>query len=95
MTFLLLVAVLAPQLNGAFGAWLADEMRAVMGPSATAQIESWFLGVEDSIHQAQYAITGGSSAPPWTTTPPPASASAVPVILPPQVHEMPLRPSLR
>jgi hypothetical protein len=89
-TLLLLVAVLAPQLNGAFGAWLADELRALLGPSATAQVESWFLGVQDNIRKAQYSISGGSSAPPWTL--PPASTSTVPVILPPQIQEMPLPP---
>jgi hypothetical protein len=63
---LLLVAVLASQLNGPFGGWLADEFRALLGPQATAQIESWYLGVQDRIHQTQYQLSGQPSSAPWT-----------------------------
>lgn len=63
---LLLVALLATQLNGPFGGWLADEFRALLGPQATAQIESWYLGVQDHIHQIQYQLSGKPSAAPWS-----------------------------
>ena len=82
LTVLLLVALLALQLNGAFGAWLADDLRALIGPQATAQIESWFLNVQDAIHQAQYHLFGSPSSGPWA----PPSASPAPA----QPHEMPL-----
>ena len=91
VTFLLLVAVLAPQLNGVFGAWLADEMRTVWGGRRRRRSSRGSLAWKIAF-TGEHSITGGSSAPPWTTTPPPASTSAVPVILSPQVHEMPLPP---
>jgi hypothetical protein len=70
---LLLLAVLATQLNGPFGGWLADESRAVLGPQATAQIESWYLGVRDSFNQAKYQLSGKPAAAPWS--PDPASSA--------------------
>jgi hypothetical protein len=79
---LLLVSVLATQLNGAFGAWLADELRALLGPVATAQIESWYLGVRDSFNQAKYQATGKPADVPWTPpagTPAPLSPQAMPL----------------
>lgn len=85
ITVFVLVALLSTQLNGAFGGWLADELRAILGPQATAQIESWFLGVQDTIHQAQYSISGAPSSAPWE---PQASTPTQP--LPPQVNAMPL-----
>ena len=66
VTSLLVTALLASQLNGDFGAWLADVSRAVLGPQRTAQIESWFLTVEDGIHQAQYHLLGQKGTAPWT-----------------------------
>ncbi len=66
LSTVLVIAVLATQLNGPFGAWLADELRALLGPQATAQIESWYLGVQDRIHQAQYQVSGQPPAAPWS-----------------------------
>lgn len=69
---LLLVALLVSQLNGDFGAWLADVSRAVLGAQRTAQIESWFLTAEDDLHQAQYHLLGQKGTAPWrlsATTP--------------------------
>jgi len=69
VTALLLVTTIAmSQLNGAFGAWLADVMRAVLGPQATAQIETWFLDVQDAVHQVQYHLSGQPAAAPWTSS---------------------------
>jgi len=76
VSMLLLIAVLATQLNGVFGGWLADELRAVLGPQATAQIESWFLGVQDSFNQAKYQISGKPASAPWS--PPSESNSDTP-----------------
>jgi hypothetical protein len=72
MCVLVLTGIMVSQLNGAFGAWLADAMRAVLGPQATAQIESWFLGAQDALHQAEYQVMGKPAAAPW------ASSSATP-----------------
>jgi hypothetical protein len=58
--------VLCSQSNGPFGAQVADMMRAVLGPTVTAQIESWFLGVSDTEHRVQYQLSGQHSSPPWT-----------------------------
>lgn len=69
---LLLVALLVSQLNGDFGAWLADVSRTVLGAQRTAQIESWFLTAEDDLHQVQYHLLGQRVTAPWrlsATTP--------------------------
>jgi len=58
--------LLCSQSNGPFGAQVADMMRAVLGPTVTAQIESWFLGVSDTEHRVQYQLSGQQSSPPWT-----------------------------
>jgi len=64
-------SLLLSQGNGAVGAWFADTSRAVLGPSATAQIESWYLGISDMFHQAQYQLSGKQVSAPWTITPVP------------------------
>jgi len=65
VTSLLVTVLLVSQLNGDFGAWLADVSRTVLGPQRTAQIESWFLTIEDGIHQAQYHLSGQKGTAPW------------------------------
>jgi hypothetical protein len=57
--------VLGTQTNGQFGAQVADAMRAVLGPTITAQVESWFLGISDKAHQIQYQLSGQPVQPPW------------------------------
>ena len=80
---MLFAVVLSSQANGQFGAVTADIMRAVLGPTITAQIESWFLGVSDTLHQAQSNLSGQQVNPPWTVQPlPTASASALPTSTP-------------
>ena len=44
----ILSGLMCSQLNGQFGAQFADIMRSVLGPTVTAQVESWFLGVSDT-----------------------------------------------
>lgn len=58
--------------NGQAGAWTADALRVVFGPTITAQIESWYLGLSDTTHQVQYHLSGQQVAAPWTegSTPP-------------------------
>jgi len=55
--------------NGETGAWFADTFRATFGPVVTAQIESWYLGATDLLHQAQYQLGGKQVSAPWTVTP--------------------------
>src|ERR1700730_13041864 len=59
---------LCTQANGQFGAQLADVMRTVLGPTVTAQIESWYLGVFDTAHEVQYQLGGQQVDPPWTVS---------------------------
>lgn len=61
--------LLCTQANGPFGAQLADVMRTVLGPTVTAQVESWFLGVSDTVHQVQYQLGGQQVSPPWQLAP--------------------------
>lgn len=77
------------QANGAIGAQAADVMRAVVGPTITAQFESWFLGVSDTAHQVQYQLSGQQVDPPWavqaepTPSPHPAVTTGAPMTLTP------------
>jgi hypothetical protein len=52
--------------NGEAGAWTADTLRAVLGPTITAQIESWYLGITNTTRQAQYQLSNKQVAAPWT-----------------------------
>lgn len=73
----LIVAVIVfEQASGQGGAAFADTLRATLGPTLTAQIESWYLGLDDNIHQLQYHLQGQQATPPWATKG--ISASATP-----------------
>lgn len=74
--------------NGAGGAWLADTMRAVLGPTITAQVESWYLGLSDTTHNIQYQLGGQHVNAPWsvgtlppTPVPPPTWSTLKPMPL--------------
>ncbi len=56
------------QANGVAGAWAADTMRSVLGPTLTAQIESWYLGLSDTTHQLQYNLGGSHVNAPWAVS---------------------------
>ena len=62
----ILSGLMCSQLNGQFGAQFADIMRSVLGPTVTAQVESWFLGVSDTAHRVQYQLGGQQVSVPWT-----------------------------
>ena len=64
-----LSGLLGSQLNGQFGAQFADIMRSVLGPTVTAQIESWFLGVSDTAHHVQYQLSGQQVTAPCAIPP--------------------------
>jgi hypothetical protein len=61
----IIAIVLFSSANGESGAWLADAMRAVLGPTITAQVESWYLGFSDTTHQIQYHVSGSHVDAPW------------------------------
>ncbi len=82
----ILSGLLCSQLNGQFGAQFADIMRSVLGPTVTAQIESWFLGVSDTAHHVQYQLSGQQVSVPWTVphtnkiTPSSSTLTAMPLV---------------
>ncbi|HEU5227547.1 MAG TPA: phosphodiester glycosidase family protein, partial [Ktedonobacteraceae bacterium] len=88
-----IIAVLAviflSQGNGATGAWMADTLRAIIGPTATAQIESWYLGLNNMASQWQYQLSDKKVTAPWNgavSTPlptPPPKATLAPMLLTP------------
>lgn len=84
----IIVVVFFSQGNGAGGAWLADTMRAVLGPTITAQVESWYLGLSDTTHNIQYQLGGQHVNAPWsvgtlppTPVPPPTWSTLKPMSL--------------
>ena len=64
--------------NGATGAWGADFLRALVGPTLTAQIESWYLRISDKTYQVQYSLSGRHVDPPWALSTPLVTATAPP-----------------
>jgi hypothetical protein len=60
-----LAVVLFSQGNGTGGAWLADTLRAIVGPTITAQVESWYLGLTNTSTQVQYQLSNKKVAAPW------------------------------
>jgi hypothetical protein len=85
----LIAVVFMAQGNGSVGAWMADSLRAVVGPTLTAQIESWYLGLSNTTHQVQYQLGNKNVAAPWkvstvvpTQAPRPAWSTLSPMDLP-------------
>lgn len=69
-SILILISVIVfGQGNGETGAWFADTFRTTLGPTITAQIESWYLGFSDTIHQIEYHSSGQQVVAPWTIGP--------------------------
>ena len=80
LSLLLLLAItVMRQGNGRLGAYAADMLRATLGPTATAQIESQYLGATDGAHQLLYRFGIEHASAPW------ASSSAAP---PSQGHSL-------
>ncbi len=63
---LLVIVIVFEQASGQGGAALADMLRATLGPTLTAQVESWYLGINDTFHQLQYHVSGQKTTAPWT-----------------------------
>ena len=93
-----ILAMVFTQANGQGGALAADTLRALLGPTATAQIESWYLGLSDTAHRLQYQASGQQVKAPWTVraTPRPslpsqgASSTPTPHTAPPAFTPMTL-----
>lgn len=79
---LMLGLLLLTQANGAFGAWAADALRSVLGPQITAQIESWYLGMTDTVHQLTYHLGGQQASVPWKVGPTPTIGRTAPAATP-------------
>ncbi len=87
----MIAGIFTSQGNGVAGAWMADSLRAGVGPMLTAQIESWYLGLSNTASQAQYQLGSKQVNAPWkvstvqspTPTPtPPAWSTLSPMPLP-------------
>lgn len=61
----ILAVVFFSQGNGTGGAWLADTLRAIVGPTITAQVESWYLGLTNTATQVQYQYSNKKVNAPW------------------------------
>jgi hypothetical protein len=61
-----------------------DMARAIFGPSAVAQIESWAFQAQDSLRQARYQATGAAAHTQW----------AAPPAAPPRPHQSTVAPSV-
>ena len=89
---LTVVVIIFEQASGAGGATLADTLRAALGPTFTAQVESWYLGLNDTIHQLQYRLPGQHVAAPWLVTgatpTPTLTTSTIPNPTPTQPHRL-------
>ena len=106
LTAIILVLILATigfeQINGQGGAAFADILRATLGPTVTAQIESWYLGAADLTHQVQYKLQGQQAPAPWQVTSvtpattPTASRHALPTLMPMSLASIspPITPAL-
>lgn len=66
VTVITIMVIVFSQANGQGGAWAADTLRAIVGPTVTAQIESWYLGLSDTTHRLQYQASGQQVKAPWT-----------------------------
>lgn len=99
VSLILVGMVLFSQANGQGGAWAADTLRAIVGPTITAQVESWYLGLSDTTHRLQYQAGNQHVTPPWAvgaaaSGPPlhivsptfaPMSLTTIPPLIPPAI----------
>ncbi|GLV53331.1 hypothetical protein KDH_01860 [Dictyobacter sp. S3.2.2.5] len=51
-----IVVLVLTQGNGTVGAWSADEFREIAGPVAAAQVEAWYLDLQNKFNQLQYQL---------------------------------------
>lgn len=68
----IIAVVFFSQGNSTFGAEMADTLRAIVGPTITAEVESWYLGFSNTSSQVQYQLSNKKVVAPWkvaTVTP--------------------------
>ena len=65
------------QANGAGGAFLADVLRSVIGPTATARVEAGFLDLSDRVNSVKYQLGLDSVHSPWAAAPTPSATMSV------------------
>ena len=78
----LVVVIIFEQANGQGGAALADVLRTTFGPTLTAQVESWYLGLNDTLHQLQYRLPGQHVNAPWAVNGTHTTPSTTPIPVP-------------
>jgi hypothetical protein len=74
---ILVVGIVLRQANGAGGAFLADMLRAVIGPTGTARVEATFLDLSDRLTSVKYQVGLDSVHSPWAVAPTPSTSPAV------------------
>lgn len=79
-SIVVVIAVLLTQGNGTLGAWAADTLRSVIGPTLTAQVESWYLGLTNTTRQLQYQVGNKQLQAPWKV----ATVTSTPRAKPPR-----------
>src|SRR5690349_6930384 len=66
----ILAAAAALYSNPALVPEAVDMARAIFGPSAVAQVESWAFQAQDGLRQARYQATGATTHAQWAAPPP-------------------------
>jgi hypothetical protein len=61
----IIAVVFVAQGNGTVGAQMADTLRAIVGPTITAEVESWYLSLSNTTTQVQYQLNNKKVAAPW------------------------------
>src|SRR5579884_2511502 len=61
----IIAVVFVSQGNGTIGAEMADTLRSIVGPTITAQVESWYLGLSNTSSQVQYQLSNKKVVAPW------------------------------
>jgi hypothetical protein len=69
------VVIVLQQLNGVGGAFMADVLRRVIGPTATARVEAAFLDLSDRLTSVKYQLGLDSVHSPWVVAPTPTSTA--------------------
>src|SRR5947209_11622764 len=88
------MALFVCQGSGEAGAWTADTLRAILGPTITAQIEAWYLGITNTTRQVQYQLSNKQVAAPWAVGTAGPTATVPPRAKKTRVAPMPL-PSMK
>ena len=75
-TIMLAMLVAIPVLSPGTGAFVADALRAVVGPTPVAMLESVSSRIQDVVNRLRYEATGGQPQLTWTTEAPSEASPA-------------------